>query len=119
MNGLRLMLVEDEALVALLMESLLQDLGCEVLGPFAGLEAALKWLGGGEAVPDAALLDVNLGGQMVFPLAAALAARDIPFAFVTAYAAVPDPRFAERPLIRKPVSLAGLAAVVAEFKAAA
>ena len=118
MSRLRLMLVEDNALVAMAMEDLLSDLGCEVLGPFAGLEAAFAWLDSGAAAPDAALLDINLGDQTVFPLAAALAERHIPFAFASGLAVVSDPRFAERTLIRKPVDAASLAAVVEKLKAA-
>ncbi len=115
----QVILVEDESLVALMMEDLLNELGCDVIASFASLPPALAWLESQEARPDGALLDVNLGGQMVFPLAAELEARKVPFAFATGYGALADERFAARPLIHKPVDLGKLASVVDIFAKAA
>ncbi|MGE4220791.1 MAG: histidine kinase, partial [Alphaproteobacteria bacterium] len=81
--GLGVLVVEDEALVALDVAAALRGAGCAVVGPVGRLEAALK-LAGEEAL-DAAVLDVNLGGPMVFPVAEALRARGIPFVFLTGY----------------------------------
>lgn len=83
-QGKLVLVVEDEALIAMLIEQMLVDLGAEVLGPAAGPEEALALLDGPGA-PDAAVMDVNLGGQRVDPVAAALAARGIPFLLVTGY----------------------------------
>ena len=116
---LRLILVEDEVLAAMMMEDLLQDLGCEVIASFGALDQALAWLAGQEETPDGALLDVNLGGVMVFPLAEALAARAVPFAFATGYGALSDERFAGMPLLHKPVDIGKLAGVVQGFRQAA
>jgi DNA-binding response OmpR family regulator len=58
----RVILVEDEPLVAMMMEDLLADLGCEVAGSFGSLGTAMAWLGDFKGVLDGALLDVNLGG---------------------------------------------------------
>ena len=115
----QVILVEDESLVALMMEDLLNELGCDVVASFASLSPALAWLEIQKTKPDGALLDVNLGGQMVFPLAAELAAQEVPFAFATGYGALADERFASRPLIHKPVDLGKLASVVEIFAKAA
>jgi len=111
----QVILVEDESLVALMMEDLLSELGCEVIASFAALSPAMDWLKGQSRKPDGAVLDVNLGGQMVFPLAAELAARDVPFAFATGYGALSDDRFAAAPVLHKPVDLGKLASVVGMF----
>ena len=115
----QIILVEDESLVALMMEDLLSELGCDVVASFAALEPALEWLKGQTRKIDGALLDVNLGGQMVFPLACELAARDVPFVFATGYGALSDERFATAPLIHKPVDAGKLAPVVDLFAKAA
>jgi CheY-like chemotaxis protein len=103
MNGLRVLLVEDEGLVAMLIEDMLDDFGCVVAGSVGTVAQALKWLGdGGEA--DAALLDVNLGGEPVWPVAELLMARGVPFAFTTGYGELGEPRFEHAPMLGKPIS---------------
>src|SRR5277367_6352119 len=100
MKRLRMLVVEDEGLVAMLIEDMLDDLGCEVACSAASVAQALKWLDdGGEA--DAALLDVNLGGEAVWPVAEALMARGVPFAFTTGYGQLGEPRFEHAPLLGK------------------
>src|SRR5690606_28701228 len=81
--GLRILIVEDELLVALELETMLGSLGCEVVGPAARLEKALNLAETEEL--DGAVLDVNLRGKPVYPVAAALGARGIPFIFSTGY----------------------------------
>ena len=83
LKGLRLLIVEDEALVAMMIHDVVSDAGAEVVGPAANVEMAMSVLGS-ESI-DGAILDVNLGGQRVDPLADALRARKIPFLFVTGY----------------------------------
>lgn len=80
--GVRILVVEDEPLVSMLIEDLLLDLGCMVVGPASTVAQALALVG---QDVDAALLDVNLGAEHVYPVADALAAADVPFAFVTGY----------------------------------
>ncbi len=82
LKGRRVLVVEDETMIAMLVEDMLADLGCAVVGPAHGLEAALALAAGGEAI-DAALLDVNLAGRPVFPVADALRARGVPTIFAT------------------------------------
>lgn len=90
--GKRVLVVEDELLVAMLVEDMRADAGCIVVGPFARVPAALA-AARVEAV-DVALLDVNVAGEMVFPVAHMLEGRGIPFLFVTGYgqAALPPDR---------------------------
>jgi CheY-like chemotaxis protein len=80
---LRILIVEDEMLVAMNIEDMLLDLGHEVAGLASRLEPALSLAG--EAQFDLAMLDVNLAGENSFPVAEILARRGIPFLFATGY----------------------------------
>jgi DNA-binding response OmpR family regulator len=79
----RVLVVEDETILAMMLEDALVDAGYAVVGPFACLDAALQ-AAEREAL-DAALLDVNIAGEMVFPVAEVLARRGVPFFLVTGY----------------------------------
>lgn len=83
LSSLKVLVVEDEALVSMLVEDMLTDLGCTIVGPAAEIEEALKLAGSSDI--DAALLDVNLGGRPIFPVADALRARGVPYAFASGY----------------------------------
>lgn len=83
LSSLKVLVVEDEALVSMLIEDMLTDMGCTIVGPAAEIEEALRLAGSAEM--DAALLDVNLGGRPIFPVADALKARGVPFAFASGY----------------------------------
>lgn len=113
---MKVMLVEDEAMIAMIMEDLLSDLGCEVMGPFGAVKPALDWLASGADRPDAAVLDVNLGGEWVYPVAEALEALGVPFAFATGYGTIDDDRFSGAAVLRKPLDFERLAEVVASFR---
>jgi len=80
---LRVLVVEDEMLVSLLIEDVLIDQRCTVVGPFERVPGALA-AAQTEAL-DLAVLDVNIAGAKVYPVAEALAARHIPFVFVSGY----------------------------------
>jgi CheY-like chemotaxis protein len=82
--GRRILVVEDEMMIAMLVEDMLAELGCSVVGPAHALEAALN-LARTEQGLDAALLDVNLGGQPVFAVADALREKGVPAIFSTGY----------------------------------
>ena len=82
-SGRRVLVVEDEMIVAWLLEDMLADLGCAVVGPASSVEQALAMIDA-EAI-DVAVLDVNLNGQMSYPIADALATRGVPFVFSTGY----------------------------------
>jgi CheY-like chemotaxis protein len=83
LQGLRVLVVEDEFLVAMDIEAMLRELGCEVVGPTGDLENALRIARNGTL--DLALLDVNLGGEPVTAVAEALVARAVPIVFCTGY----------------------------------
>jgi DNA-binding response OmpR family regulator len=81
LSGKRILIVEDEALIALTMECEFQDAGAEIVGPAHDLATAID-LAGSEI--DAAVLDINLSGDKVFPAARMLQSRGIPFVFASA-----------------------------------
>ena len=81
--GLRVLVVEDENLIALLLEDMLAELGHTVIGPVARVKKALDMIQREEI--DLAILDVNINGEETYPIADVLAARDVPFFFSTGY----------------------------------
>jgi CheY-like chemotaxis protein len=98
---LRVLLVEDESMVALLLEGMLAELGHEVVGPVARLDQALEMAQ--QQKLDAALLDVDLNGKEIYPVAEALDAREIPFVFITGYGRnVLRAPYCNRPTLQKP-----------------
>ncbi len=103
---MRILVVEDEYLVAMAVESALITLGFEVLGPFPTIEQTLAGLNAGPA-PDGAILDLNLRGRSSMPIAEVLRARDIPFVFATGYEVEPSvcSRFPSASWLRKPYGL--------------
>jgi DNA-binding response OmpR family regulator len=82
-SGLRVLLVEDEVMVAMYIEDILGDLGCQVVCAATNLDQALALARA--RVVDFAVLDINLGGNMSFPVADVLRERKIPFLFVSGY----------------------------------
>jgi two-component sensor histidine kinase len=113
--GSRILLVEDEALIGAMFKQLLSDLGFDVVGPIATLEMAVA-AAHGETV-QGAILDVNLGGTPIYPVADALEARGIPFVFVTGYSASSiDQRFAAIPVFEKPVQPDKLSELLANWR---
>ena len=112
----RVLVVEDEWLIAAEIGRALEGAGAVVLGPAHSVEQALALLRDGAAPPDAALLDVNLRGEAVTPVALALAERGVPFALVTAYAAEGlDGPLRAAPRVGKPFTAAGLVRAVARL----
>ena len=101
LQGVRVIVVEDETLVAILLEDMLTELGCEVLWTAHRVPRALDLVA--QSTPDAAVLDVNIAGDEVYPVAQALAERDIPFVFATGYGArgLTD-AWRGRPIVQKP-----------------
>jgi PAS domain S-box-containing protein len=101
-DGRKLLLVEDEALVGMMMKDVLSDLGFAVIGPITGITRALAIARDGDI--GGAILDINLGGDPIYPVADALASRDIPFVFITGYSVDGiDRRYAHIHTLEKPV----------------
>ncbi|MBD9465753.1 response regulator [Pseudomonas sp. Pdm06] len=101
--GTRVLVVEDEGAIALLIEEMLEEFGCEVVASVARLAAACEIAGSVQV--DLAILDVNLAGERVFPVADILRERQIPFLFSTGYGASGLPaEYAARPVLHKPFS---------------
>ena len=103
LNGRRILVVEDEALVAMLVEDALADAGATVIGPAATVAEALALLEREAQVPHAAVLDLNLAGETSTPVADVLAARGVPFVVATGYGASGLPAgHADVPVLAKP-----------------
>ena len=102
LRGCRLLVVEDDYLIADELQSELIGAGAEVIGPVSSVAKALQVIGA-DAALDGAVLDVNLGGEMVFPLVDVLRERGIPAMFMTGYdeRAIPA-AYADVPLCTKP-----------------
>lgn len=101
LEGRRILVVEDEALIGLMLEDLLQEIGCHVVATAARLEQAFGAVD--DHAIEAAILDVNVNGQDSFGLAAVLAERNIPFMFTTGYGkSIIKIDFRNRPVIGKP-----------------
>jgi CheY-like chemotaxis protein len=108
LQGRRVLVIEDESLVAMLLETILDDMGCTVVGPESNIDDGLR-SATSEAGLDAALLDVNVAGREVFPVAEALRARGVPFVFSTGYgeAGLPE-HWRGNPTIQKPFTEAAI-----------
>jgi CheY-like chemotaxis protein len=108
--GRRILVVEDEMLIVLMIEDMLADLGCEAVTTAATANKALAVIA--EQTFDAAMLDMNLDGKDSLAVADALAARGVPFTFCTGNTGNKEGEHRDRPILRKPFSEAGLAAVL-------
>jgi len=107
--NLRVLLVEDQTIIALDTENMLRDLGAVSVHAFTTVDAAIAWLG--DANVDIGVLDVALGGTTSFPVAELLEQRTIPFIFTTGYgdtSMFPE-RFLHVPIVRKPYVMHALA----------
>jgi PAS domain S-box-containing protein len=110
-SGNRIMVVEDEALVAMALGELLNEMGYSVIGPFSRISEAIITLRSGRI--DAAVLDINLGGEVVYPLADILMADGVPFIFVTGYSDEEiEHRFSNVPVLQKPIERDALIAIL-------
>jgi CheY-like chemotaxis protein len=101
--GLRLLVVEDEAMIALMIEDMLGAFGCVVVDVAGTLARGLAIVCNENVAIDGAILDINLGGEQVYPVAERLRLRGVPFIFCTGYGrAGLAPRFAQVPTLAKP-----------------
>lgn len=104
LRGCRVLIVEDEVLIAMELESLVAEQGWTAMGPVPTVERALALLD--QERPDVVILDLNLNGQSSAPVAAVLIARDVPFILATGYgeARSLQPELKDAPRIDKPVN---------------
>jgi CheY-like chemotaxis protein len=107
LEGCKILVVEDEFLVAMLIQEMLEGAGCAVAGPIPRVAEALE--AAGRDAYDAAVLDVNLAGDQIDPVAEALSQRNVPFVFVTGYGTGGlAGEYAQRPRLCKPFKMADL-----------
>jgi len=114
----RVLVVEDEYLIRMLLEDMLGDLGYSVAAAVGSIAEAREFASTGEF--NAAILDVNLDGQEIFPVADILAERSLPFVFVTGYGerSLPE-RYRDRPALQKPFQAEQLDSALAGLLATA
>lgn len=98
----RVLIVEDNFWVALTISEEITELGCAIVGPASTLSEALALAGTQDL--DAALVDIGLGNDNSFPVAHALAARNVPFVFITGRGEPPEVPFATIPVLNKPLA---------------
>jgi CheY-like chemotaxis protein len=101
----RILIVEDEPMIRMLLEDMLDELGYTVAAEAARIEDALEATKNADF--DLAILDANLDGRSASPVADALVTRGTPFVFATGYGEVPKP-YRDRPMLTKPFQMAGL-----------
>lgn len=115
--GRRIFVVEDEYFLADDIGKTFRAMGAEIAGPVGHFEDALKILHDG-SVLDAAVLDINIRSEMIFPVARELKARGVPFVFTTGYDKVTlGPEFRDVPLLEKPIDLPAMAQRLAALMA--
>jgi CheY-like chemotaxis protein len=115
-DALSILVVDDESMIAMLLEDMLLDLGCTLAGSAGSVAQSLRLIEAGERLPDGAFLDINLRGELVYPVADALTARGVPFVFVTGNPAPGiDPRFAAVPVLSKPFGCVAIEHAVQRF----
>ncbi len=110
-TGFRVLVVEDEALISMLIEDMLADIGCTCVDVAPSVEAAMEALT--KADPDFAMLDINLNGKRSFPVADLLKSREIPFVFLSGYGSrYLDDCCAGAQILRKPFVLGDLEHII-------
>jgi CheY-like chemotaxis protein len=111
--GKRVLVVEDEPVVAMCLEDILEGLGCITIGPASRLTEGLALAEAGGL--DAAILDINLGGERSNAIAETLLGQAVPFAFASGYGACPEGFDCDTPMIEKPYREAEVVAALARL----
>jgi CheY-like chemotaxis protein len=105
------LVVEDEVMISFLIQDLLEELGCQTVWQAPSVSEALNVLA--QHKPDLAVLDVNVAGELVYPVAERLSDAGVPFLFTTGYGRVGMPeRWNQRPVLQKPYDANNLSAVL-------
>lgn len=113
LEGLRVLVLEDEPIVAMMLEDMLIELGCEVVGPASNIADGLALAEGGAF--DVAVLDININGERSDAIAYALDRRGTPYMFATGYGSAGVPDCLSRGVIQKPYTLDQLAEALASL----
>jgi CheY-like chemotaxis protein len=109
LRGRRILIVEDNYLLADAMRAEFEEAGAKVVGPVRGVSEAVGMIAGGEPL-DGAVLDINLSGEMVYRVAEVLKSKDVPFVFATGYGpGIIPAAFASVAALEKPIDLASVA----------
>lgn len=109
--GLDILVVEDETIISFLIEDMLAELGCSNVRYASGVREALALID--ERLPDTAMLDANLSGESVYPVARRLDEAGVPFIFATGYGPAGLPAgWPVRPLVQKPFQPEAIAAAL-------
>ena len=113
-EGRRILVVEDEYLIARDIARTLESLGCEVVGPVGSVREAMAQTRDGHF--DGAILDINVGGEPVYPVADALAEEGVPVIFSTGYEGwVVEDRYRDAPRLQKPFTPHRLSAIITDL----
>jgi CheY-like chemotaxis protein len=113
LKGVRVFVVEDEFAVLMLLEDMLMELGCELVGSASRMPEAIS--GAQNSGCDAAVLDVNINGEPIDPVAEVLAARQVPMVFSTGYGRTGiNVRWRGHPVLQKPYRVEELAAALTQ-----
>jgi len=115
LEGRRILIVEDDYLVAQVLVDLLTDAGAEVVGPIGWVDEAVAFVEEGSLKLDAAVLDINLHGSKSYPVADALDAQSVSFVFASGYgASVIEAKYRHHPRCEKPFNQPALIAALAK-----
>jgi CheY-like chemotaxis protein len=114
LSNRKVLVVEDEMMIAMLIEDMLDELGCKLVGPANSVPRALELIGS-EPI-EVAILDLNLDGKDTYAIAAALQESKVPFIFATGYGHTGvSPEYGNRPILQKPFQLKDLEKALAEI----
>jgi len=115
LQGRRILVIEDDYLVAIVLGDLLEEAGAQVIGPIGNVDEAITFIEDNSTAFDSAVLDVNLHGRRSYPIADALVSHHIDFVFTTGYGAEAiDEAYRRYPRCEKPISQEKLIAALTE-----
>ena len=113
LSNRKVLVVEDEMMIAMLIEDMLDEFGCKLVGPATNVPRALELIG--KEKVDVAVLDLNLDGKDTYAIADALRQKNVPFIFATGYGSTGmRPEYGDRPVLQKPFQAKDLETALAE-----
>ena len=113
LSNRKVLVVEDEMMIAMLIEDMLDEFGCKLVGPATNVPRALELIG--KEKVDVAVLDLNLDGKDTYAIADALRQKNVPFIFATGYGSTGmRPEYGDRPVLQKPFQAKDLEIALAE-----